>query len=73
MTQNAHHSYKSVRLWVVEMLVDDGRWEPTVGCGITRDQARNECIQWRSDNPADQFRVREYVPYATHHEDTNGR
>lgn len=51
------------RLWVIEMLVAEDRWEPTVGCGLTRDQARDEINRWREDNPADQFRVREYRPY----------
>lgn len=51
------------RLWVIEMMVGGAGWQPTVGCGITRDQAREECMRWREDNPADQFRVREYLPY----------
>jgi hypothetical protein len=48
-------------LWVVEMLVDDDRWEPTVGVGLSREQARQECHRWMEENPADKFRVREYV------------
>ena len=55
------------RLWVIEMVVGakDGEpvWEPTVGCGVTRDQARQEIIRWQEDNPADRFRVKEYLPY----------
>lgn len=53
------------RLWVVEMLVDYGRWEPTVGCGLCREEARQEVIKFREANPADEFRVREYRPYAS--------
>lgn len=47
-------------IWVVEML-DDGRWFPTVGSGITREEARWEMAQWRERNPSDRFRVRKYV------------
>lgn len=54
---------KTVRLWVVEMEVADGRWEPTVGVGVTREQAREECMRWRENNPADNFRVKEYQRY----------
>lgn len=51
------------RIWVVEMLIGSKGghvWEPTVGCGITRSQGREELVQWREDNPADRFRLREY-------------
>ena len=51
------------RIWIVEMRVneDPERWAPTVGVGLTRHAARIECDTWRQDNPADKFRVREYV------------
>jgi hypothetical protein len=45
------------------MLMDTNRWEPTVGCGLTRDEAREEWARWSEDNPEDKFRVREYRPY----------
>ena len=50
------------RLWVVEIDFDDGKgWQPTVGVGLTRDDARRECAEWQQNNSADKFRVREYV------------
>lgn len=55
---------RTARLWVIEMLGDDDLWEPTVGCGITLDDARREVLRWRENNPDDKFRVKEYVRYA---------
>jgi hypothetical protein len=52
---------KGKPLWVVEMLMPhNGRWEPTVGAGITRDDARRELRVWRERNQPDRFRI---VPY----------
>lgn len=56
----------AMSIWVVEMWSDDvyrhraSRWEPTVGVGFTRAQARWECREWRKKNPNDRFRVRKY-------------
>ena len=57
---------RTARLWVIEMLVEANpdRWEPTVGCGLTREEARHEVLRWREENLSDKFRVREYVRYA---------
>lgn len=54
------------RLWVVEMFNPyyaniKPRWEPTVGCGLTRESAKEEARQWHKRNPEDRFRVRCYV------------
>lgn len=46
-------------LWVVEML-NNGRWEATVGCGISRESARRELAEWKHNNPCDKFRIRKY-------------
>ena len=56
------------RLWVIEMLVAEDRWKPTVGCGYTRDHALGELIRLREAYPNDEFRVREYRPYGEQHE-----
>ena len=54
------------RIWVVEMLNCvyaniPPRWEPTVGCGFNREDARIEARRWRKKKPFDTFRVRPYV------------
>ena len=50
-------------LWVVEMFNDyTKRWEPTVGTGTTRETARGELVEWEERNPADDFRIRKYIP-----------
>lgn len=51
-------------VWVVEMWNDAprrDRWEPTVGTGLTRDDARCELRGFRRNNPNDRFRLRRYV------------
>jgi len=47
------------RIWVVEMYCN-GRWWPTVGAGITREEAREEMSTWKEKNPCNRFRVRKY-------------
>jgi len=49
------------KLWVVEML-NHGKWEPTVGCALTRKEADSEWLEWKLDNPDDKFRIVKYVP-----------
>ena len=50
------------RIWVVEMLnTDQGRWEPTVGVGLTREAGRIELERWRAENSPCQFRLRDYL------------
>lgn len=49
-------------IWVVEMLSEKGKWEPTVGCYLTRSDARREKkYDWEYNNPKDKFRIRKYV------------
>jgi hypothetical protein len=52
-------------LWVVEMWDDTwmskpSAWAPTVGCGLSREDARTEIIRWRTRNPGTKFRVQKY-------------
>lgn len=59
------------KVWVVEMLTQDRgswreagpqRWEPTIGCGLTRNGARDVLAKWCASNPHDRFRLVAYVP-----------
>ena len=48
-------------LWVIEMRCN-GRWEPTVGAGLSRADARREVSDyWKTNNPRDRFRVVKYI------------
>ena len=48
-------------VWIVEMFnPDQGRWEPTVGAGLTRPGGQAEVARWRLDLPDDRFRLRRY-------------
>ena len=38
---------KSSRIWVVEMLCDNGKFEPTVGVALDRKSGRDELKKWR--------------------------
>ncbi len=50
------------KLWVVELWnAQRGRWEPTVGCALTRDDCRQVARDWRTRNPDDDFRIHQYV------------
>lgn len=49
-------------VWVVEMWHDEReRWEPCVGIGLTREDAREEREVWKLNNPDDRFRIEKYV------------
>lgn len=53
---------KQIVIWVIEMKVCKGLWEPTVGCGISRKSARHKMKDyWYANNPYDQFRVVKYI------------
>lgn len=57
---------KSNRVWIVEMLNCcyaniPPRWEPTVGAALCREDARREARRWRTKNPFDTFRIRQYT------------
>ena len=47
-------------LWVVEMRVY-GRWEATMGAGLTKGSGSEELKEWRKRNPSDTFRLTRYV------------
>ena len=48
-------------IWVVELWnVNRGRWEPTVGLGLSREDGRREIAEWREMNPEDRFRLVKY-------------
>jgi len=50
------------RVWIVEIYyVDQPRWHPTVGCALSRDDARVVLAEWKRRNPSDRFRIRRYV------------
>lgn len=46
-------------VWIVEMWIN-GRWEPTVGCGLGRAHGREKIAEWRKSNQDDKFRLRQY-------------
>lgn len=55
---------KRHRVWLVEINFSHtgGKWEPTVGVGLTRDAARQTMQQeWKYKNPTCRFRIRPYV------------
>lgn len=59
--------YKRNRyVWIVEMLVDNRRestWEATVGCALTRDDARKVLAFWKDKNHSDRYRIRRYASH----------
>lgn len=52
-------SPKEPHVYIVEMFWA-GRWQPTVGCGIDREQGRRAVKHWRTTNPNDKFRLSKY-------------
>ena len=51
------------RVWIVEMLNSSyqvSKWEPTVGCRLTRAACVEARREWKKNNPSDHFRVCEY-------------
>ena len=51
------------RIWVIEMRQwCDSKWGPTVGCYLTREEAREQLCGWKQRNPEYYFRVTEYRP-----------
>jgi len=48
-------------VWIIEILLN-GKWEPTVGCGIGKsDTLMFMRAEWKSNNPSDKFRVTKYI------------
>ena len=54
---------KTPHIWVVEMF-DDGKWWPTVGVGLNREDARGHKQSWAESMPDDKFRVTKYISTA---------
>ena len=51
-------------VWIVEMWIETPgheRWDPTVGCGLTKDDGQNALETWRERNPDDKFHLVKYV------------
>lgn len=55
---------KTHAVWIVEMMQDNKKWYPTVGCRLNKDDGRNELEGWKQRNPCDKFRLRRYAPNA---------
>ena len=50
-----------MKIWVVEVC-DKGKWSPTVGVGLTKEDANRRSIDgWKRQFP-EGVRVRKYVP-----------
>lgn len=48
-------------LWIIE-IYENGKWMTTVGGGLSRQDARRDLVDWKHNNPCDEFRIRKYVP-----------
>lgn len=54
---------KCNRVWIVELWFEDAPhrgWTPSVGCRLTRDEARKEKIKWLNKNTGIKTRVVKY-------------
>ena len=50
-------------LWVIEINFKDGKgWSPTIDSSLSREEARNDMIDWCINNPDDKFRITKYIP-----------
>jgi len=47
-------------VWIVEMLCS-GKWHPTVGCSLVREDGRTKLKDWQEHNPDDKFRLKKYI------------
>lgn len=51
------------KVWVVEMLSTDGKWQPRSSFHLKKNDAvRSVSFDWTRYYPEDKFRVRKYVP-----------
>jgi hypothetical protein len=49
-------------IWVVEQKGEYGIWRPTVGTGLTKQQAIEEMnYYWKENHPEENFRVKKYI------------
>ena len=55
---------RRIRLWVVEMQTEQG-WQPTVGVGLTREDAKRRAKDWKTANPGRRFRLARYEASGT--------
>ena len=51
---------KTPHIWVVEMF-DNGKWWPTVGGGLTREDAKASKWWWLETGPDDKYRITKYI------------
>lgn len=51
---------KTEHVWIVEMFIY-GKWLPTVGATITREQGLELLEGWRLDSPSEKFRLTKYI------------
>lgn len=50
-------------VWIVEIdasTTATRKWEPTVGCGLTKEDGEQVLNDWESQNPDDTFRLTKY-------------
>lgn len=51
-----------MQIWIIEQKDKDGLFKPTVGAGLTRDDAVREMnYYWKTNFPKNKFRVKKYV------------
>ena len=49
-------------IWIVEInFGEPDKWMPTVGAGLSRDDARKELARWKKNNPPNKHRLRRYI------------
>ena len=53
-------------VWIVEMWFKPTKryrlgWQPTVGCGLSREDGRRKLAEWKKTNLNDKFRLRRYA------------
>lgn len=49
-------------VWIVEIRHhESGKWMPTVGCALDRENGRRKRDHWRRANPDDSFRLTRYL------------
>ena len=49
-----------MHIWIVEMWTGK-KWEPTIGCRLTREDGRMELHRWKQKCPNDKFRLQKYI------------
>ena len=50
------------KIWIIEIF-DNGKWEPTIGAGLTKKDATMFMrAEWKRTCLDDKFRVKKYLP-----------